>query len=156
LSNAATAVRCARAQDLSKAAEYISRGAAPNRVVPGIVAEARQDLAAWQAALLPAPAIAPRPELLTGTIVDAIGGLRAHQGPLRAASEFTRAVSEVVGRPLSFGQAQQLETLREAVDSAHEQLGARDAVFGDLCGSLYAGAATDVMALRDALEWARG
>src|SRR5262249_51544472 len=33
LSNAATAVRCAHGQDLSKAADYISRAAAPNRVV---------------------------------------------------------------------------------------------------------------------------
>jgi hypothetical protein len=154
LTHAAIAVRCSRGQDLSRAADFISRDAAPNRVVSGIVAEARRDLSAWQAALAPVPAIAPRPELLNGTITEAIGWLRAHQGPLHAASEFARAVGEVIGRPLTFGQARKLVALRDAADSARAQLAARDAIFQDLCGQLYAGAATDVMALRDALEWA--
>jgi len=154
LTHAATAIRCGRGQDLSQAADYISRDAAPSRVVSGIVAEARQGLSAWQATLAPPPAIAPRPELLNGTITAAIGWLRAHQGPLHAVSEFTRAV-EVAGRPLTFGQARQLVALRDAADSAHAQLAARDAIFQDLCGQLYAGAATDVRAMRDALEWAR-
>src|SRR5262249_18408864 len=44
--------------------------------------------------------------------------------------------------------------LREVADSAHAQLAARDAIFQDLCGPLYAGAATDLTALRDALQWA--
>jgi hypothetical protein len=155
LTHAATAVRCARGQDLSRAAHYISRDAAPNGAVSGIVAEARHYLSAWQASLAPAPAIAPRPELQNGTIADAIGWLRAHLGPLRAAAEFTRTIGEVAGRPLTFGQARQLIALREAADSAHAQLAARDQIFRDLCGPLYDGAATDVVALRDALEWAR-
>ena len=155
LTRAATAVRCARGQDLSQAAEHISRDAAPNQVVTGIMAETRQDLSAWQATLAPVPAIAPRPELLNGTITEAIGWLRAHLGSLHAASGFTLAVGEVVGRQLTFGQARQLVTLREAADSAHAQLAARDAVFRNLCGQLYAGAATDVVVLREGLEWAR-
>ncbi len=155
LTHAATAVRCARGQDLSRAADYLARGAAPNGAVSGIVAEARQFLSAWQTALAPPPAIAPRPELQNGTIMEAAGWLRAHLGPLPAASEFTRAVSEVAGRPLTFGQARQLVAWREAVVAAHAQLAARDAILEDLCGQLYAGAATDVMALRDALQWAR-
>jgi hypothetical protein len=155
LTHAATAVRCARGQDLSRAAGYISRDAAPNGAVSGTVAEARQHLSAWQAALAPPPAIAPRPELQNGTIGEAIGWLRAHLRPLRAASEFTRAIDEAAGRPLTFGQARQLVGLREAAESARAQLAARDAIFRDLCGQLYAGGATDVTALRDALEWAR-
>ena len=155
LTHAATAVRCARGQDLSRTADYIARDAAPNGAVSGTVAEARQHLSAWQAALAPPPAIAPRPELQDGPIRDAIGWLRAHLGPLHTTSEFTRAVDEVAGRPLTFGQARQLIGLREAAVSARAQLAARDAIFRDLCGQLYAGAATDVTALRDALEWAR-
>jgi hypothetical protein len=123
--------------------------------VSGTTTEARQHLSAWQAALAPPPAIAPRPELLNGTIGEAIGWLRAHLGPLHTASEFTRAIDEVAGRTFTFGQARQLVGLREAAESARAQLAARDAIFRGVCGQLYAGAATDVMALRDALEWAR-
>jgi hypothetical protein len=155
LTNAATAVRCARGQDLSRAADYISRDAAPNGAVSGTVTQARQYLSAWQTTLAPPPAIAPRPELQDGTIWEAVGWLRAHLDPLHAASEFTRALDEVAGRPLTFGQARQLVGLREAAEDARAQLAARDAIFQDVCGRLYAGAATDVMALRDALEWAR-
>jgi hypothetical protein len=155
LTNAATAVRCARGQDLSRAAEYISRDAAPHGAVSGAVTEARQYLSAWQAALAPPPAIAPRPELQDGAILEAIGWLRAHVGPLQAASEFTHALGEASGRPLTFGQARQLIALRDAAETARAELAARDAIFRDVCGQLYAGAATDVTALRDALEWAR-
>ena len=155
LAHAATAVRCARGQDLSQAAGHISRDAVPKPAITATSAEIHQDLSAWLATLAPPPATAARPELMNGTITEAIGWLQAHLGPLHAASEFTRAVGEVVGRPLTFGQARQLVALREAADSAHAQLTARDAVFQDLCGQLYAGAATDVMALRDRLEWAR-
>jgi Protein of unknown function (DUF4011)/AAA domain len=155
LTHAATAVRCARGQDLSHAAECISRDAAPNRAVTSIATETRRELSRWQAALAPSPALAPRPELLNGTITEAIGWLRAHLEPLHDASEFTRAVGEAVGRPLTFGQARQVVALREAADAAHAQLAAREAIFGELCGQLYAGAGTDVMALRDALVWAR-
>jgi hypothetical protein len=155
LSQAATAVRCAHGQDLSRAAEYISRDVAPNPAITGIVAEARRDLSAWQAALAPEPAIGPRPELLHVTITEAIGWLRAHMRPLHAMSAFTQAVGAVAGRPLTFGQARQLVALRRAAESAHAQLAARDAIFRDLCGQLYDGTRTDVMALQEALEWAR-
>jgi hypothetical protein len=155
LSNAAAAVRCARGHDLSRAADYISRDAAPRGALIGTVTEARQYLSAWQAALAPPPAIAPRPELQEGTVWEAIVWLRAHLAPLHAASEFTRALDEAAGRPLTFGQARQLVALREAAEDARAQLAARDAIFRDVCGQLYAGAASDITALRDALEWAR-
>ena len=155
LTHAATAVRCAHGQDLSRAAGYISRDAAPNPAITGIVAEARRDLSVWQAALAPAAAIGPRPELLNGSVTEAIGWLRAHLRPLHAASAFTQAMGEVVGKALTFGQARQLAALRRAAESAHAQLTARDAIFQDLCGQLYNGAKTDVTALQEALEWAQ-
>jgi hypothetical protein len=155
LTHAATAVRCARGQDLSHAAEHVARDAVPKPVITETAAETLRDLAAWQAALAPPPAAAPRPELMNGSITEAIAWLRAHLGPLHAASALTREVSEVVGRQLTFGQARQLVALREAADSAHAQLSARDAVFRELCGQLYTGVETDVRELRTALEWAR-
>ena len=155
LTHASNAIQSARGQDLSRAAGYLSRDAAPNGALGAAVAKARHDLSAWQAALAPAPALAPRPELLDGTIMGAAGWLRAHLGPLRAASEFTRVVGEVVGRPLTFGQARHLVALREAADAAHAQLTARDAIFRNLCGQLYTGLDTDIRTLRDTLEWAR-
>jgi len=155
LTHAATAVRAARGQDLSRAAGHISRDAAPDGAVSGIVIQARQHLSAWQAILEPAPALAPRPELMNGTIVAATGWLRAHGGPLHAAGEFTEAAGAAVGSQLTYDQARQVVALREAAEAAHAELAAREAIFADLCGPLYAGAGTDLMALRDALEWAR-
>jgi hypothetical protein len=152
LAHAATAIRCAHGQDLSRAAGYIARGAAPDRFVTGLVTEARP---ARQAALTAVPAAAPRSELLKGTITGAIGWLRAGVEALRGASEFTSVVGEVVGKPVTFGQALQLVALREAADSAHAQLAARNAIFQDLLGPLYTGTATDLVASRNGLEWAR-
>jgi hypothetical protein len=153
LTHAATAVRCAHGQDLSGAADYICREAASGPEITRLAAQARRDLAAWQANV--PPAIADRPELLNDTITGALGWLRAHPGPLHAASEYTRVAGEAAGRQLTFGQARELMALREPADRARAQLAAKDAIFQDLCGPLYAGAATDLTALRKGLDWAR-
>jgi hypothetical protein len=155
LTHAANAVHWAHGQDLWKAANHISCDALPSPAITGIAAEARQGLSAWQARLAPPPTAAARPELLNGTIADAVGWQRAHLGPLRAASAFTRKVSEVTGRPLTSGRARHLVDLREAADSARQRLIAQSAAFQDVCGELYAGAQTDITALRAALDWAR-
>jgi REase_MTES_1575/Protein of unknown function (DUF4011)/AAA domain/Protein of unknown function (DUF3320) len=155
LTHAADAVHRAHGQDLRKAASHIGSDALPNPAITALAAEARQALSAWQATLAPRPATAGRPELLNGTIAEAIGWLRAHLGPLHAVGAFTHRVSEMAGRPLTFGQARHLVTLREAADAAHERLAAQNAEFHDVCGDLYAGAETDVTALRAALDWAR-
>jgi REase_MTES_1575/AAA domain/Protein of unknown function (DUF3320) len=155
LAHAGTALRCSRGQDLSQAAGHICQDESSNPVISTIAVETLHDLSAWQATLAPVPAIAPRPELITGTIPEAITWLQAHLEPLQAASVFTREAGEVVGRQLTFSDAQKLVELRREADSAHAQLGARDADFQQACGSLYAGAATDVAAMRRALEWAR-
>ena len=155
LSHAANAVRRARGQDLWKAADHIASDAVPDPAITGIAAEVRQDLSAWQAGLAPAPMTAARPALLNGTIAAAVGWLRAHLAPLHAASAFTREVSEVVGRPLTFRQSRHLVALREAADSARHRLTAQHTAFHDACGDLYAGAETDIAALQAALDWAR-
>src|SRR5215831_10113144 len=155
LTHAANAVHWAQGQDLWKAANHISRDALPSPAITGIAAEARQGLSAWEAELAPPPSAAARPELLNGTIAEAVGWLRAHLGPLRAASAFTRKVSEVTGQPLTFGQSRHLVAMREAADSARQRLTAQSAAVQDVCGELYAGAQTDITALRAALDWAR-
>jgi hypothetical protein len=155
LSHAASAVRRARGQDLWKAADHIACDAVPDPAITGIADEVSRDLSAWQAYLAPAPMTAARPELLDGTIAAAAGWLRAHLGPLQAAGAFTREVSEVVGRPLTFRRSRHLVALREAADSALQRLTAQHAAFHDVCGDLYAGAETDMAALRAALDWAR-
>src|SRR5215471_6888152 len=118
LTHAANAVHWAHGQDLWKAANHISCNALPSPAITGIAAEARQGLSAWEAELAPPPTAAARPELLNGTIAEAVGWLRAHLGPLRAASAFTRKVSEVAGQPLTFGRSRHLVAMREAADSA--------------------------------------
>src|SRR5215831_4122697 len=155
LTHAANAVHWAHGQDLWKAANHISCDALPSPAITGIAAEARQGLSAWEAGLAPPPTAAARPELLNGTIAEAVGWLRAHLGSLRAASAFTRKVSEVTGQPLTFGRSRHLVAMREAADSARQRLIAQSAAFQDVCGELYAGAQTDITALRAALDWAR-
>ena len=156
LAHAEDAVQRARGQDLWKAADHIAADAVPDPAIVGSAAEVRQDLSAWQAELAPAPMTAARPDVLNGTIAGAVGWLRAHVGALRAAGAFAHEVGEAVGRrSLTFGQARHLVALREAADSARQRLTSQHAVLRDVCGDLYAGAETDVAALREALDWAR-
>ena len=155
LNRAASTVQRANGQDLWKAASHITADALPSPAITGMTVEVGQDLAAWQATLAPPPATAARPELLNGPITDAVGWLRAHLGPLHTAAAFTDQVSKAVGRPLTLGQARHLVALREAVDSARQRLDTQDAALREVCGELYAGAGTDLTALRAALGWAR-
>ncbi|HEV2371310.1 MAG TPA: DUF4011 domain-containing protein [Streptosporangiaceae bacterium] len=154
LSTAATALRCARGQGLSRAADYICVDTAPNPGMASVAEEFRRELSAWQSGHAPSPTALP-PELLNGAVTAAIRWLRAHLDPLHTASEVTRTVSRAVGRQLTVGQAHHLMSLREAAEEANAQLAARDAVFREHFGRQYAGAATNFRALRDGVEWAR-
>ena len=120
-----------------------------------MAAGAAADLNHWYAAIgdarLPAPA---PPELLNGTIADAIGWLQAHLQPLHLAFGFTREVSSIVGRSLTVGEARRLVALRDEAELAYDSLTERDAEFRDTFGELYAGFRTDIASLRSALEWA--
>ena len=155
LNRAASALQRAHGQDLRRAASYLAADARPDPAITGLAADARQDLAAWQATLAAPPAIAARPELLDGSMADAIGWLRAHLAPLYAAAAFTHAVSEITGQPLTLGQARHLVALREAADAARQRLAAGSAALREVCGDLYAEDQTDLTALRAALDWAR-
>jgi hypothetical protein len=155
LSLAATAVHAARGQNLDRAAFLIGRDAVLEPAVVRVAYDTIRDLDAWRAVLAPKPAPAARPELLSATITDAIGWLRAHLEPLRSAAVFTHEVSQAVGHPLTAGQARYLVELRDAADAAHARLSERDVLFSHAFGDLYAGADTDTAAVRMAVEWAR-
>ncbi len=156
LAAADAAVRAAGGQDLSRAAALIGRDAPANPAITDVAASAAADLNGWFAAISASrrAASAP-PELLNGTIGNAIGWLRAHLQPLHSASSFTREVSSVVGRSLTVGEARHLVALRDETDRAYADLTERDTEFRDSFGDLYAGYRTDIASLRSALEWAR-
>ena len=101
LTLADTAVRAAGGQDLARAADLIGRDAGPDPVIARVANDTVRDLNAWHAALAPRPKAAARPELMNGTITDAIGWLRAHLGLLHAAAAFTHEVSQAVRHPLT-------------------------------------------------------
>jgi hypothetical protein len=114
-----------------------------------------RDLNTWHATLAPRPVTAARPELMDGTITDAIGWLRAHVAVLHPAATYTYDVSQAAGHPLTVGQARYLVALRDAADAAYARLSEHDGAFRDTFGQLYAGTATDSAAIRSAVEWAR-
>ena len=122
LTLAGTAIRAAGGQDLARAAGLIGRDAVPDPVIAGVANDTVRDLNGWRAALAPRPVIAARPELLDGTITDAIGWLRAHLGVLHSAATFTHEVSQAVRHPLTAGQARYFVALRDAADAAHARL----------------------------------
>jgi hypothetical protein len=155
LTLADTAIRAAGDQDLAQAADHIAGVAAPDPAITRVAMDTAHDLNAWHAELGSQPMTAARPELLSGTITDAIEWLRAHLGPLRSAATFTHDVSEAVRHPLTLGQARYFVELRDAADAAHVRLRERDALFSDTFGDLYTGAQTDIAAVRSAVEWAR-
>ena len=80
LTHAADAVHRAHGQDLRKAAGHIGADALPNPAITAIAAEARAGPVRLAGDPGPRPATAGRPELLNGTIAEAIGWLRAHLG----------------------------------------------------------------------------
>ena len=155
LTLADTAIRAAGDQDLARAADHIGGDAAPDPAITRVANDTAQDLNAWCATLGPPPMTTARPELLSGTIIDAIGWLRAHLGPLHSAATFTHDVSQAVRHPLTAGQARYFVGLRDTADAAHVRLRERDALFSDTFGDLYIGAQTDLAAVRSAVEWAR-
>ena len=152
---AATAVRRARGQDLSRFGDCAAPDAPFNPVIAKAAGDIGRDLTAWKATLAFGQAAAAPPDLLGGPIRDAIEWLRAHLGPLAAAAAFTAAVSGAVGRPLDAGQARHLVARRDMADAVRARLAGRAAHFGDMFGAMYAGERTDVVAVRLAAEWAR-
>jgi hypothetical protein len=155
LTLAAAAVRAARGQDLDRAADFIARDVAPDPAIIRVATDIARDLNGWHEFLVTEPKSAARPELLHGTMTDAIGWLRAHLGPMNSAALFAYEVSQAVRNSLTVSQAHYVAGLRDAVDTAQARLGEHDAQFSDTLGSLYGNAQTDITTVRAAVEWAR-
>ena len=155
LIQAATAIRAARGQDLGRAADLIGRDGVVNPAIARVADDTIRDLNTWHAVLVTGPRTAARPELLNGTITDAIGWLRAHLEPLHSAAIFTHEVGQAIRHSLTVSQARYLVGLRDAADAAHARLRGQDALLRDTFGNLYTGAQTDIEAVRSAVQWAR-
>ena len=155
LTLAATAVHAARGQDLDRAADFIARDAAPDPAIIRVVNDTARDLNGWHEFLATGPKNAARPELLHGTMTDAIGWLRAHVGPMDSAALFAYEVSQAVRNALTVSQARHVAGLRDAADTAYARLREHDARFSDILGGLYEDAQSDITAVRAAVKWAR-
>jgi REase_MTES_1575/Protein of unknown function (DUF4011)/AAA domain/Protein of unknown function (DUF3320) len=150
-----TAVRGCGNQDLTRAGLLIARDAAPRPAIATVVNDAIAALNTWHAGLKPAPALAARPELVTGTITDAIGWLRAHLPVLSSAATFTDEVARIIRHPLTAGQARHLAGLRDAIDAAYASLDKQTALYADTFGDLYRDTQTDMTMIRSAADWVR-
>ena len=156
LALADAAVRAADGQDLSRAAVFIGHDAAHDPALIDVTNGVAADLSGWYAAVTGSqePVSAP-PELLNGTIEDAISWLHAHLQPLYSAGRFTGEVSGAIRLSLTVGQARELVALRDSTEAAYISLAEDEATFRDTFGDLYMGYRTDTAAVRSALEWAR-
>ncbi|BBH68107.1 hypothetical protein ACTI_47920 [Actinoplanes sp. OR16] len=126
----------------------------PNGAIIRIVAEARTEFERFTAALRPAPEPAPRPQLGTGPIHDAVTWLRAHVEPLSAAAELTQAYSLAAGRDFTLAESAAIGLLRETASDAAGALTVNAGEYAEVLGPVYRGTQTDVEALATAMSWA--
>ncbi|HEY5230334.1 MAG TPA: hypothetical protein VIJ11_05535, partial [Galbitalea sp.] len=152
--NAYTAVQHARTTDLTTLGNHIARDATANAALSTLAYDTRHDIQAWASRLAPEPLPGARPELLFGSLADAIQWLEAHVEPLRVGADLADRVGGAVGRSLTIGQAHELVDLRNAVDLAHSRLATNASIYQDSFGNLYSGENTSIAALTDALTWA--
>ncbi len=152
LANADEAIRRCGVR-IAGVAPCIARDATPDPQLAHEVSATRAALDGWRSGLAPAPAAAPRPELLSRTIGEALGWLRAEVAELRVAANVANAVTTTLGRELTFGEARHLLAMRAAADDAGRALD-RDE-FQQTCGALFAGDRTSSDAVEAAAAWAR-
>ncbi|HEY2279226.1 MAG TPA: DUF3320 domain-containing protein [Streptosporangiaceae bacterium] len=153
VSVAANMVRRARGQDLARFADVISWDGTPNRAVTTVAAGLRIKLTDWHIAVTSGEAAGVPIELLGGSVSDAVTWLQAQLGPLGAMAAYTEGCSHAINRSLTFGQARELVTLRDAADRAHQWLISADLKYQDTFGALYGGPASNVQAITSALGW---
>ncbi|MFC3987504.1 DUF4011 domain-containing protein [Actinoplanes siamensis] len=125
----------------------------PNSAIIRIVGEAGKEFERWTAALRPPPEPAPRPQLATGPIHDAVTWLRAHVEPFTAVAELVQAYSAAAGRDFTLAEAAAIGLLRESASEAAAALTANAKEYARVLGSAYRGTQTDVEALATAMAW---
>lgn len=115
----------------------------------------RAGLAEWRATLAPAPLPAGRPELLLEPFTTITAWLRGHIQPLLDAAARAGAVSRVVGRTLTLGQADEILDYRQAAADAEASLASRTDTYREVFGDVaYCGTGTDEAVLAAAIAWA--
>jgi hypothetical protein len=119
-----------------------------------VAASARSTLADWRASLAPAPALSGRPDLLLGTIAEAVEWYQAHVEPMRQAAGRIAVVEAITGRTHTLAQANELLTLAESARNAHAALTEYEEDYRAAFGPYFAYADTDLIALDVALDWA--
>ncbi|WP_231956722.1 MULTISPECIES: DUF4011 domain-containing protein [unclassified Actinoplanes] len=125
----------------------------PNSAIIRIVGEAGKEFERWTAALRPPPEPAPRPQLATGPIHDAVTWLRAHVEPFTAVAELVQAYSAAAGRDFTLAEAAAIGLLRESASEAAAALSANAKEYAKVLGPAYRGTQTDVEALATAMAW---
>ncbi|GLW31718.1 DUF4011 domain-containing protein [Actinoplanes regularis] len=117
---------------------------APDPELIQLVVEAREALTRWQATLRPAPYPAARPELMAGSVDEAIIWLAEHVTALRATAEAVRAFDAATGRTLDYAETMRLAELRSAASRAEAALDDRTDESLEI----------DPAVLAEAVEWA--
>ena len=124
-----------------------------NHAHQAVADAARVDFDGWKRGLQAAPAAAPRPELLLGSVGDAVGWLTAHVNPMRQAVVRIGAVSKLTGRNLTLAEANRLLTLTENAGRATEELRAAEPIYRATLGNYFNFGDTNLEALDEAIAW---
>ncbi|WP_433825525.1 DUF4011 domain-containing protein [Actinoplanes sp. CA-015351] len=126
----------------------------PNSAIIRIVTEARKEFDRFTAALRTPPEPAPRPQLASGPVHDAVTWLRAHVEPLTAAGDLVTAYSVAAGRDFTLAESASIGLLRESASDAAGSLTTNANDYAEVLGPVYRGTQTDVEALAKAMSWA--
>lgn len=115
---------------------------------------ARTTLSQWRASLAPAPSLSGRPELLLGSIADAVAWNQVHVDPMRQAAARVAAVETVTGRSHTLAEVDTLLDLTERAREAHAALHDDSSTYQGAFDGYFNDARTDLSALDAALDWA--
>jgi very-short-patch-repair endonuclease len=146
LRTAEIALRLARGQDTARVADYLADP--PDAALTTMATVITDDLQSWRTDRTTPP------ELLAGTIADAIAWLHAQRELLEVTAAVTLTVGNTVDQPLTAARACTLVSLRDTADAAYDRLAAFAGDFNDTFGALYAGRQTDLSAVMNACAWA--
>jgi len=156
IQRAASIVGRFRQDDLHGVAAQIARGASSAPALLHATRTAASTLQSWRNALNQAVDLGPRPQLLNGSLSDAITWIDAHTTVLSMVREVVRRLDGATGRSWTVSATRRVLGLRLAVDRAASDLDADSTDHEATCGQLFQGDRTDLDALRVAAEWAEG
>ena len=125
-----------------------------NRAFQSVADSASVDFARWKSKAEPAPALAPRPELLLEPIDRVIDWLSAHALSMRQAAQRVGAVDQATGGSHCLAEVKQLLTLAKNAKQATEELQAAEPLYRATFGTYFDSGNTACDALEEAVDWA--